>query len=161
MFATIVAGVTVFVLGQMVLKWFIDPIQKLRETIAEVAFHLANDDDVVHGVGTVKEERCEAVSKNMRRLGALLISSLHLIPFYDLLRKVFSLPEQANVKKAAERLSKIPAHMYGNNVVKHERLDLYRIEVCELLGIYDPINKGMSKQELIDAIQESKRSALK
>lgn len=159
LFATIVAGVTIFVFGQIVLKLLIEPIQKLRETIAEVAFHLANDDAVVHGAGIVKEERCEVVSENFRRLGARLISSQHLVPFYGHLRKVFSLPEQANVEKAAERLSTIPAHMYGNDTVKHERLDLYRIEVCELLGLHDPINKGMSKQELIDAIQESRRSA--
>lgn len=158
-FATIIAGVTVFVLGQIVLKLIIEPIQKLRETIAEVAFHLANDDDVVHGAGTVKEERCEAVSANLRRLGAQLISSQYLVPFYGRLRKVFYLPEKANVEKAAERLSKIPAHMYGNDSVKHERLDLYRIEVCELLGLHEPMNKGMSKQELINAIQENRRGA--
>lgn len=45
-FATIVAGITVFVLGQILLKLVIEPIQKLRETISEIAFHLANDHQV-------------------------------------------------------------------------------------------------------------------
>ncbi|MBU4414876.1 MAG: virulence RhuM family protein, partial [Proteobacteria bacterium] len=36
----------------------------------------------------------------------------------------------------------------------HYKLDLYRIEICEALGIEDPIRDGMSKQELKDAIRE-------
>lgn len=155
-FATIVTGVSVFVLGQIVLKAFIEPVQKLRETIAEVTFHLANADDVVHGVGTVKEERCETVTANLRQLGARLVSNQHLVPFYDYLSKTLSLPEKQQIKRAAERLSQIPAHMYGNDPVKHERLDLYRIEICELLGVHDPLNKGMSKKDLIDAIRKKR-----
>lgn len=55
-FATIVAGVTVFVLGQILLKLVIEPIQKLREAIAEVAFRLANDHAVIHNAETVAKK---------------------------------------------------------------------------------------------------------
>lgn len=159
-FATIVAGITVFVLGQILLKLVIEPIQKLRETIAEVAFHLANDHAVIHNAETVKKEEAEAVFSNLRNLGARLVSSQQLVPFYPSLRKCFFLPEKANIGKAAQRLFQIPNHMYGNHPQKYNRLDLYRIEVCELLQLQDPISNGMSKEELMDAIQErSKKNA--
>ncbi len=157
-FVTIVAGVTVFVLGQTVLKLVIEPIQKLREAIAEVAFHLANDDPVIHNEGTVSKEQSEAVSVNFTQLGARLVSSRQLVPFYDQLRKVFALPNKESIGKAAQRLTQIPNHMYGDHPTKHERLDLYRIEVCELLQLRDPINKGISKQELVDAIRGTQHS---
>src|SRR2546427_2994630 len=153
-FTTIVAGITVFVLGQILLKLVIEPIQKLREAIAEVAFYLANDHDVIHNAETVEKERAQTVSSNLKQLGARLVSSQQLIPFYSFLRKLFSLPDKANIEKASQRLFQIPNHMYGSHQGKYYRLDLYCIEVCELLALQDPINNGMSKQELKDAIQE-------
>lgn len=105
----------------------------------------------------MKKEEAEAVYSNLRNLGARLVSSQHLIPFYASLRKCFSLPDKANIGKAAQRLFQIPKHMYGNHPQKYDRLDLYRIEVCELLQLQDPISNGMSKEELMDAIQESSK----
>jgi len=156
-FATIVAGVTVFVFGQILLKLVIEPIQNLREAIAEVAFHLANDHAVIHNAETVKKEQAEAVTSNLRQLGARLVSSQQLVPFYTSLRKVFSLPDEVNIGKAAQQLFQIPNHMYGSCPQKYERLDLYRIEVCELLQLQDPNNNGIPKQELVDAIRESQK----
>jgi len=156
-FATIVAGVAVFVLGQILLKLVIEPIQKLREAIAEVAFRLASDHAVIHNAETVAKEQAEAVSSDFRQLGARLVSGQQLIPFYSHLRKLFSLPDKDDIGKAAERLFQIPNHMYGNHPEKYYRLDLYRIEVCELLQLQDPIRSGMSKQELVDAIQEIRK----
>lgn len=157
-FATIVAGVTVFVLGQILLKLVIEPIQKLREAIAEVAFRLANDHAVIHNAETVAKGRAEAVSSDFRQLGARLVSGQQLIPSYSHIRKLFSLPNKNDIGKAAERLFQIPNHMYGDDPKKHYRLDLYRIEVCELLQLQDPIGSGMSKQELVNAIQELRKN---
>lgn len=156
-FTTIVAGVTVFVVGQILLKLVIGPIQKLREVIADVAFYLANDHDVIHNAEMVDKERAQTASSNLKQLGARLVSSQQLIPFYSFLRKLFSLPDKINIEKASQRLFQIPNHMYGNHPEKYYRLDRYRIEVCELLGLQDPIKNGMSKQELEDAIQELRK----
>lgn len=117
-FATIVAGVTVFLLGQITLKLVIEPVQKLREAIAEVAFHLANDHAVIHNAKMVKEEQVVAVSVNFTQLGARLVSSQQLVPFYDQLRKVFALPYKADIGMAAQRISQISNHMYGDHPQK-------------------------------------------
>ena len=143
MFTTILAGVAVFVLGQILLKLVIEPIQKLRETIAEVAFHLANDHTVIYNAKTVSKEQAEATSTNLTQLGARLFSNQQLVPFYAQLHFVFSLPNKADIGKAAQRLSQIPSHMYGDDPQKYERLDAYRIEVCKLLQLQNPINNGI------------------
>ncbi len=160
MFATILAGVTVFVFGQILLKLMIDPIQKLREAIAEVVFRLANDHDVIHNnANIVDKEVSKSVASNFSQLSARLFSCQQLIPFYSCLRKPFSLPDEVNIGKAAQRLAQIPKHMYGDDTNKYYRLDLYSIEVCELLQLQDPIHDGMSKQELLDAIKENRGQA--
>lgn len=128
-FATILAGVAVFVLGQILLKLVIEPIQKLREVIAEVAFYLANDHAVIHNAEMVEKEKAQIASSNLRQLGARLVASQQLIPFYSYLGKLFSLPDRANIQKASQRLFQIPNHMYGGSPEKYDRLDLYRIEV--------------------------------
>ncbi|MCK5230500.1 MAG: hypothetical protein KAR13_09565 [Desulfobulbaceae bacterium] len=57
LFTTILAGVSVFVLGQILLKWIIEPIQKLREVIAEVVFYLANDHSIIHNANVLIRKR--------------------------------------------------------------------------------------------------------
>jgi len=102
-FATIVAGVAVFVLGQILLKLVIEPIQKMRKTIALVAFHLANDHSTIHNAEIVEKEQAKEVSKNLKNISAHLISHKQLIPFYSSLSKLFSLPNVENIEKAAQR----------------------------------------------------------
>jgi hypothetical protein len=156
-FATIITGVAVLVFGHILLKLFIEPIQKLREAIAEVAFHLASDHVVIHNAEAVAKEQADAVYSDFKQLGARLVAGRQLIPFYSRLHKLFSLPDQDSVRQAAQRLSQIPNHMYGNHPEKYYRLDLYRIEVCEFLHLQDPIGNGLSKQELMKAIEELRK----
>lgn len=153
-FSTIIAGVFVFVLGQIVLKWLIDPIQKLREVIAEIVFYLASDHSDIHNASIVEKEIALSAGKNLQRLGAKLVSSQQSIPFYKQLCKVCGLPEPEDIVKASKRLSLISNTMWSHADDKYDRLDLYRKEICEYLSIPDPVDSGISKQELISNINE-------
>ena len=146
-FKTIVTGVAVFVLGQIFLKLVIEPIQKLRETIAEVAYYLANDHAVIHNADVVAKKIAQTASSNLKQLGARLVSGQQLIPFYSVFRTLLSLPKKANIKSASQKLFQIRNHMYGNDKDKYYLLDIYRIEICELLRLQGPISGGVSKHE--------------
>lgn len=154
LFTTIFAGVSVFVVGQIFLKWMIEPIQELRKIIAEVLFYLANDHSIIHNAHIIDKEEALSSCKNLRRLGASLLSSQQLIPFYEKALKAFRLPKHEDIVLASKRLSLISNSIFGEEQDIHYKLDLYRIEICEALGIEDPIRDGMSKQELKDAIRE-------
>ncbi len=153
-FSTVIAGVFVFVLGQIVLKSIIEPIQKLREVIAEVVFYLANDHSIIHGASVIEKEEVLSAGRNLKRLGAKLVSSQQLIPFYEKIQSVCGLPKPDDIALASKRLSLISNSMFGDAADKFDRLDLYRIEVCEALGASDPINNGMTKEELKNNIKE-------
>jgi hypothetical protein len=153
-FLTIITGVTVFVGGQIVLKWLIEPIQELRKIIAEVLFYLANDHNIIHNANMIDKEDALSTCKNLRRLGANLLSIQQLIPIYEVSYRVFHLPKQEDIEHASKRLSLMSNSIFGKEPDIHYRLDLYRIAICEALGIEDPIKDGMSKQELKDAIRD-------
>lgn len=153
-FYTIIAGVSVFVLGQMVLKWIIEPVQELRKLKGEILFHLSNDYATIQNANTVKKEVALGAGKDLERLGASLLAAEYLIPMYKHTKRFFNLPESESIRLAAKRLRLMSNSMFSDADDVHYRLDLYRIEVCEALGIDDPIQDGMSKQELKDAIRE-------
>jgi hypothetical protein len=153
-FKAILAGVSVFVLGQIFLKWVIEPIQELRKVITEILFYLANDHSIIHNAHIVDREEALSTCKNLRRLGASLLSRQGLIPFYRILFKIFRLPKRENIILASRRLSLISNSIFSKERDIYYKLDIYRIDICEALGIEDPIQGGMSKQELKDAIKD-------
>lgn len=154
LFTTIFAGVSVFILGQIFLKWMIEPIQELRIVITEILFYLANDYSIIQNAHIVEKEEALSTCKNLRRLGASLLSKQELIPLYRISSKIFRLPNRENIILASRRLSLISNSIFSKANDIHYRLDFYRIEICDALGVEDPIKDGMSKQELKDVIQD-------
>ncbi len=146
-FLTIISGVTVFVFGQIILKLFIDPAQKLKESIAEIAFILWNEHATIHNAETVKETQVKDVYRQLRTLGARLASGYQIIPFYSKLNRIFGLPPSSAIEKAAEKMFEMSNNMLGSHVDKYYRLDLCRIDICEALNINDPIKSGLSRDE--------------
>lgn len=154
LFTTIFAGVSVFILGQIFLKWMIEPIQELRKVITEILFYLTNDYSIIHNAHIVDKEEAVSSCKNLKRLGASLLSREELIPFYGKSSKIFRLPKRKDVIFASRRLSLMSNSIFSKADDIYYRLDLYQIEICEALGIENPIQDVTSKQELKDAINE-------
>ena len=156
-FTTIVAGVTVFVLCQIILKWLVEPIQNLRESISAVVFHIVNDYSAIQGANIIDKDKALAVSDNLSRLGAKIISNAQLIPFYKRISKALQLPTHDDISFSAKRLLLISNNMFGKESDIHYRLDYYRIEVAERLGFEDSLNLEMTKKQLKDAIDELRK----
>ena len=132
----------------------------LRKTISEILFYLSNDYSIVHNAKIVDKSAAMAAKKNLERLGASLLSGQHLIPFYVTVRKFFSLPKSADIILASKRLSLISNSMFGEEPDIHYKLDIYHLDICKALNIKDPIQGGMSRQELKDAIAELRKNRI-
>lgn len=99
---TVVTGVAVFVLGQIIQKWFIEPIQDQRKTIGRIANYLnfyANVDPELSSPEDMKEAK-----RNIRGLSSSLHESLTLIPCYWLLSTLWIVPKRKAVLDAASNL---------------------------------------------------------
>jgi len=136
-----------------------EPIKKLRDTIVEVVYIFKKDCITIHNIDTSDKKQVREVSEKLRDISARLVSDQQRIPpyLYPFLCKIFSLPSKQNIEKSSQKLTQISTHMYGDYPEKYYLLDLYRLEICELLNLQEPIKNGMSKQDLIDAIREIKR----
>ena len=155
---TVLVGVSVFVLGQIFLKSMIEPVQELRKVISEVLFFLMKDHATIHNAGMVDKDKALSAGRNLERLGASLLANQQLIPSYCIARLLWGLPKSEDIVNASRQLSLISKSMFGKEDEHYERLHLYRKEACEALGIEDPIQDGMTKQDLRDQINQIRKS---
>ena len=156
-FATIITGLLVFILGQIFLKWIIEPIQELRKVISEVVFYVANLYATIQNAKTVDKFSAIDAGKHLERLGASLLASQQLIPFYKRIRKIFRLPTSQDILSASKKLSLISKSMFGDEQDIHDKLDIYIIDVCAALNIENPIHDIMTREELIENIEELRK----
>jgi hypothetical protein len=131
MFLTILAGVAVFVLGQFFLKLVIDPWQKQRECIADIAYKLIYYADVCLNPGLGKSERNHEASIETRKLAAELTASCYRIPMYACLSRLRFFPSLAKVREARRMLTGLSRGQDSDN--NATRIDRIR----ELLAIED------------------------
>ncbi|MEH2234684.1 hypothetical protein [Nostoc sp.] len=137
---TIISGVFVFILGQLVLKLIIEPIQEFRKTLADIAFALIEYANIYSNPGYAGNELEKKASEEFRKLSSRLNAQMYLIPAYKSISKPFGLPSKDNLLEAASALIGL-----SNGVFKSP-IDLVNInlerakKIRTLLGIYDPEN---------------------
>ncbi|MEH2319524.1 hypothetical protein [Nostoc sp.] len=135
---TIISGVFVFILGQLILKLIIEPIQEFRKTLADIAFALIEYANIYSNPGCADNELEKKASEEFRKLSSRLNAQMYLIPAYKSISKLFGLPSKDNLLEAASALIGL-----SNGVFKSP-IDLVNInlegakKIRTLLGIYDP-----------------------
>jgi hypothetical protein len=102
MLATVIAGVLVFLLGQLALKCIIEPAQAMRASIARVSnlllLYQAN----------LTNASCEAViAEDMKKLSADIISDSYRVLWYSASRLIFHLPSRTKLLRAARGLNQL------------------------------------------------------
>lgn len=103
-FLTIISGVAVFVLGQTILKLFVDPWQAQRECLANIAHHLLLYANVYSNPGVGTDEVNREASVETRKLASQLIASCHRIPFYERLSKTKLFPAMETILEVQKNL---------------------------------------------------------
>jgi hypothetical protein len=137
-FLTILAGAGAFVLGQILLKLFIEPVNDMRRVIAEISHKLIAFANIYANPRSLQDERQSEVSREFRILASRLESSMHLVPFYKNTAKLFGLPSQENIDMASRGL--IALHNGHDHVLANQGLlNCYTAQrVKDALSIYIP-----------------------
>jgi hypothetical protein len=132
-FATVLSGVLVFVLGQIVVRFVIDPIKEVKEVLGEIEFAMIyHAPAILTPVGDHKGE--DEAAKAIRELASMLRAKVEVIPLYacwSFLSMRF-LPQRENLMNAS-------SHLIGmaNSVKKPdrcERNDGRRNKIKQMLG---------------------------
>ena len=114
------SGVFVFVIGQTILKLFVEPWQKQRECIAKIAHHLLLYANVYSNPGVGTPEANSEASMETRKLASELIASCHRIPFYKFLASMKLLP-------AIEKILEVQKHLIGLSNSTHSGDPLHKM----------------------------------
>jgi hypothetical protein len=106
---TVFAGFVVFVGGQIVQRFILEPIQEQRRVIGEIASALLYHDNV--GRYTMRDTReseawvdRDGIAANLRKLAGELRKTRATIPAYSVLEQTPWVPRTENVMKASKGL---------------------------------------------------------
>lgn len=101
---TILGGVVVYVTGQIISKFFIEPIHEQKKIIGEIADALIFYANVYCNPGTGSKKKMNEASERLRQLATLLHSKTHLIPWYKFFEKIRVVVESSSIEKASTKL---------------------------------------------------------
>lgn len=121
---TVLGGVIVFVVGQILSKTIIEPIHDIKKTIGELDFVLVFHAPAIHTPIGKREDEDKA-QEALRKIASDLRSKLRVVPLYRFW-SIFSccaLPKQKDLLAAA-------THLIGlsNSVHKDDRTDNSKLE---------------------------------
>lgn len=141
---TIFGGVLVYVIGQLLSKFLIDPTHELKKVIGEVRFNLAFYAPTIHTPIARTPERSDKAYEALLKSSCELLAKVNAIPFYGLVSCISFgfLPSKKHIRDAATQLRGLSTYMHetgdkanshveiiGNRVAKIEKcLNLESLE---------------------------------
>jgi len=137
------AGIVVYVAGQLLSKFFIEPLYELRKTVGEVRFILAFHAPTIHTPIGRSNESSDAASEALRKSSCDLIAKLHAIPFFEKTRILSfgALPSKKDVECAAVQLRGLSSYMHEEGEKAFTSIDVInkRVEKIERLLRFIPL----------------------
>jgi len=108
-FWTVVAGVTVFIVGQMIQRWLIDPVNDLRALILKIADTLIYECPMILSARslTFRTEDTDRVERALRAHASALRVRGFAFPWtarFLIAVRFIRLPSKASLERAAQRL---------------------------------------------------------
>jgi hypothetical protein len=134
-FTTVLSGTLVYVIGQIILKFFIEPVQELKKTIGVISHSLIERANVIYNPGISVKEVEHETSRELRNLASHLRSHLCLIPWYPWTARMFGLPTSAEIQKASKALMGLSNGVFEDKQRHNHKLVKW---VCDSLGVPEP-----------------------
>ena len=124
-------GLTVFVLGQLLAKFFIEPLHELRKAVGEVRFNLAFHAPTIHTPIGRLPEASDKAREALMKSSCSLITNLHTIPIFCMTRFLAFgvLPCRKSVEDAAVQLRGLSTYVHETGQKANSSLDIIRQHV--------------------------------
>jgi hypothetical protein len=107
---TTLGGVIIFVLGQLILKLVIEPVQELKKSLGLVSYILLfHQEKIISGM--VDSE----IANEIKAISAEIVSKSAVVIEYWIFLKIFKLPSKSSIILASQELNTIHyAILQGN-----------------------------------------------
>ncbi len=101
---TITGGVSIFCLGQIILKFFIEPIQELDQCRGKTCDILIFYRNIYLNPNSASEDKMKEISKEIRELAVMLLAKKSMIRGYNFFEKINIITTQENILIAHKNL---------------------------------------------------------
>lgn len=101
---TITGGVSIFCLGQIILKFFIEPIQELDQCRGKTCDILIFYRNIYLNPNFASEDKMKEISKEIRELAVMLLAKKSMIRGYNFFEKINIITTQENILIAHKNL---------------------------------------------------------
>jgi hypothetical protein len=129
---TLFGGVVVFVLGQVAVKFFVEPIQEVWRTIGEIADSLMFYADLHANPGPFAREKRMVASESFRHQASQLKGRMNVVALYRLWAFLHFLPKKSGIDKACRGLIGLSNSLFDNDTKGNNE---YVQQIWEGLGI--------------------------
>lgn len=133
---TVIAGVLVFVVGQLFLKLVIEPIHQLKKTLADISHTFVRYAHAIHNPDVIPPELHSEVFEKLRQLSGQLYADMALIPLYPMFGLIFFLPQREKVYRSAQNLIAVANWMHRKSDCKFYHIVRNIQKACDNLGLY-------------------------
>jgi hypothetical protein len=99
---TVFGGAVVLVAGQIIQRFYLEPIQEQRKTIGEIAYALNYDANVTRK--TIADESAEEAERRLRALASSLRATMRTTPSYRFFVRLGWVPPESNIIGASREL---------------------------------------------------------
>lgn len=158
---TILTGVLVLTCGQIIIKFFIEPLQMQKKCIEEISYYIVFYADIWGNPGTDSPEERKKASKKFRGLAGKIISTTTSIKFYYpfFIKFKIGIPyEKINIVKS--NLIVISHSVWAGDQTSRSRLvdkNLQKVyEIEEALDL--KTNLGINYEEIVESIQKATKN---
>ncbi len=131
---TIFGGVVVYMIGQLLSKFLIEPTHELKKTIGEVRFNLAFHAPTIHTPIARNTERSQKASEALMKSSCDLLARVNAIPFYANLSKHSRgfLPSHQAITDAAVQLRALSTCVHETDERANEYLETISKRVARI-----------------------------
>ena len=134
-FWTVLSGVLVFVIGQLLVKFAIEPMHEYRKLCGEIADALVFYANVTARYTGIQKELLEEAQRTYRRLAGQLCARAHVIRLYPVWAFVRLVPRRKDLAQAASSLIGLSNNVFDQSVDGFKAKDKYRDDIKKLLDL--------------------------
>lgn len=137
---TVIGGIIVFVSGQIITKFLIEPIYAQANAIGEIAYSLTMYSNIYGNAGVVKQEKMYEASESLRKCASQLLAKTYSLKLYWLWENLCVVPKFSAIDLASKRLIGLSNSLF-NPEADTMIMDEWEREIKQLLGIYKKENE--------------------
>lgn len=131
------SAIAVYIVGQLLSKFFIEPLHELRKAVGEIRFNLGFHAPTIHTPIGHTPEMSSAAQEALMKSSCDLIAKLHAVPIYELARLLAfgALPSRKPVEQAAVQLRGLSTYVHETGKKTDASIEVINKRVAAIMRL--------------------------